>query len=45
MKPINPHASALGKLSKGTPKNYSAKERDRRRKAMVAMNKSRRNKV
>ena len=44
MKPISASAlaSALGKLAKGAPKNFSAKERARRSKAMVAMNRSRR---
>jgi hypothetical protein len=28
---MNKHASALGKLARGVPKNYSAEEREKRR--------------
>lgn len=41
----NPHASALGKLAKGKPKNYSKAERERRRKLMERINRKRKSKL
>jgi hypothetical protein len=38
----NKAASELGKLAKGKPKNYSKKERQKRRDRMIELNKSRR---
>ena len=41
----NPAAVALGKMAKGVPKNFSAAERNRRRKLIEAINKKRRSKL
>lgn len=38
---VNEHARALGRMAKGVPKNFSAQELERRRRAMVALNKRR----
>jgi hypothetical protein len=36
--PKNKHASALGRLARGKPKNFSAAERKRRRQRMREIN-------
>jgi hypothetical protein len=38
---MNKHASILGKMAKGKPKNYSQAERDRRRRRLADVRKKR----